>query len=346
LPEAVPLVASRPAFRTASPEETAAILAESQGDYFFSQTRVFGLALQQAYREFSYDPQLAEFRDGTRVLVPAVRVRRVPRWMKVYESMPLSFTGAPVFVGRWRPSHPLAALSAWRAHHVTVNGIGPDVAVHLPQDRLEECPTEVVSLTGGFDTVWSRLFSNKARNQCRLARKRGVVVYTATRPSAMDDYYRLYAESTARWGYAAPPYPPELFSAFARLLGQGVELKLAYVDGRAVAGIVLLHGRGTTLYWSGAFLKEFAAYSPVNALLEEAIREACARGIRAFDFGASGELESVRRFKRSFGAVPVQRYSYRRARWLWRSTSLLRALVARARRPALSPSLTFPRELS
>jgi lipid II:glycine glycyltransferase (peptidoglycan interpeptide bridge formation enzyme) len=58
-------------------------------------------------------------------------------------------------------------------------------------------------------------------------------------------------------------------------------------------------------------LKEFANYSANNGLLEVAIREACQRGAMNFDFGASGELESVRKFKEQFGAAPVAYQSLR-----------------------------------
>jgi lipid II:glycine glycyltransferase (peptidoglycan interpeptide bridge formation enzyme) len=55
-------------------------------------------------------------------------------------------------------------------------------------------------------------------------------------------------------------------------------------------------------------LKEFGGYSGTTALLRSAIEDACDRGIEWFDFGASGDLDSVRVFKESFGARP---FSYR-----------------------------------
>jgi lipid II:glycine glycyltransferase (peptidoglycan interpeptide bridge formation enzyme) len=88
------------------------------------------------------------------------------------------------------------------------------------------------------------------------------------------------------------------------------------------------------MYWSGAMLKEFGSYFPHNALLQSAIEDACGRGMKQFDFGGSGTLESVRRFKEGFGASPVKYWDYaftsRRYRFLTRLKNLFPRVVGPA----------------
>ena len=79
--------------------------------------------------------------------------------------------------------------------------------------------------------------------------------------------------------------------------------------------------------------REFSALSPNNALLETVIREACENGVKIFDFGASGPLDSVRKFKESFGAGAVEFpiWSRQSARYEW-TQKARKKFEARARR--------------
>jgi lipid II:glycine glycyltransferase (peptidoglycan interpeptide bridge formation enzyme) len=173
-----------------------------------------------------------------------------------------------------------------------------------------ECSSHVLELEGGMERIWANRFTAKVRNQCRSAMRKGVEVRQATGRNDFESYYAIYASAAQGWGYAFPPYPTSLFRELAALRGQGVDLKLACLSGRPIAGVLLLHGRSSTLYWSAAMLKEFASYSPHNALLHAAIEDACRAGMKQFDFGSSGALESVRAFKESFGARPVKYWNY------------------------------------
>ncbi len=287
------------------------MLAAAPGDYTLSQTHAFGMALARAYPEYRYEPALLDFSDGRGALLPLVRVARRPRALRCFEAMPLSLNGAPVGPGPALSSeHLAAALEALRADSLVLNASATcnDVSASLAALGIGSCipcTSHVLDLEGGFDLVWSKRFSGRVRNQCRLAERRGVVVRGAAGAADFEAYYRIYEASSARWGRATPPYPWALFRELASLAGRGVSLRLAEVEGRPVAGVLVLEGRRSALYWSGAFLKEFAAWCPNDALLREAIAEACRQGRAWFDFGSSGSLEGVRRFKESFGARPL-----------------------------------------
>jgi CelD/BcsL family acetyltransferase involved in cellulose biosynthesis len=57
------------------------------------------------------------------------------------------------------------------------------------------------------------------------------------------------------------------------------------------------------------------ALAPSNALLSEAIKAACSRGVSYLDFGASEGLPGVEKFKQSFGAQ-AREYGYAEMRSL------------------------------
>ena len=136
---------------------------------------------------------------------------------------------------------------------------------------------------------------------CRKAEREGVTVADESQTAA-EDYYALYEKTARGWGREQPPYPRELFAA---LIGSGAaELWIGRLEGRPVAGALVLRGSHDLLYWSGAMDREHASVAPSNAVLRALIESACGRGIDYLDFGASTGLPGVEAFKRSFGATP------------------------------------------
>lgn len=322
--------------RLATPRESAELLEANGGNYSLSQTARFGEAVARAVDEYSYQPLIFEFSDGQRVFLPLVRVRRRPRLLRCFEAMPFSLNGAPaVAEGRLDRDHLIAILEWLRPDMLSLNGSATVPALSESSTArglldVVECSSHVMGLAEGMDTIWEKRFSAKVRNQCRAAERKGVEVTAATSAADLEIYHSMYRTAAARWGPNAPSYPRGLFRELGMLLGHGVELKLAYVARRPVAGILLLHGRRSTLYWGAVMLREFGSYSPHNALLRTAIEEACARGMTQFDFGSSGTLESVRTFKESFGAKTVTYSNYVFVSRRYRLLSYVRKWVLRS----------------
>lgn len=322
----------------AAPREFAEFV-EADQDWALSQTAHFGEAVARAYGEYTYQPRVFEFSGGQRVLLPLVRVRRRPHFLRCFEAMPFSLSGAPGVLGGPLGRNHLVAILDWlRPDLLLLNGGATCPGLWEssgPGKLLEtiECSSHVMGLSEGMHAIWSKSFTAKARNHCRAAERKGVEVRGATGVADLENYYSIYEVASARWGlHAAPLYSRALFRELATLLGRGVELKLAYVQGRPIAGILLLHGRRSTLYWGAAMLKEFGSYSPHNALLRASIEEACERGMTQFDFGGSPRLESVRAFKESFGARPVRYCSYAFTSTRYRLVTHLKELLPRSER--------------
>ncbi len=316
-----------PKLHAATSGEWTQLLSQTESDYALSQTFEFGATLGQAYPEYAHEPQIAEFSNGARVLLPLVRVQS--RLFRVFEAMPLSLNGLPIGINA-SVAQISAALNSISADVLRVSGgalseAPPEISPAMERSMGE---THVLDLSVGFDEIWTNNFGSKVRNQCRAAIKKGVETFEAQTPAEFDDYYEIYVKNCARWGYDAPPYPRALFRELCELRrqnnGEGVQLQLARVEDETVAGVLLFHGRRSVLYWSGGMKREFSSLSPNNALLEVVIRQACECGHRLFDFGASGPLDSVRKFKESFGAQTVNFP-------IWSRQSARYGLVQRAR---------------
>jgi hypothetical protein len=277
-----------------------AAVASAGTAYRFSHRAAAGRAFDAAYDDYTFEPYRVAFTDGTVALVPLVRVRRRLASMTMMMGMPLGLEGTPVVLeGSLGPGHVEGLFGALEAcGRLTLHGGagGSPPANGNPK----HVTTHVLDLRPGFNTVWTDAFTSKNRNMVRKAEKRGLRIAHETSEQRADDYYEIYAAASARWGYDAPPYPRALFRG---LVASGhAELWLAHDDDGPVSGALLLDGSDDLLYWSGATVPGKQELAPNNALLSEAIKAACERGVSYLDFGASEGLPGVEKFKRSFGA--------------------------------------------
>lgn len=188
--------------------------------------------------------------------------------------------------------------------------------------------THVLDLAPGFDAIhrgWTKGHASAARKAAR----EGVTVRAADTLDDWRAYYRVYEDSLARWGDSASSrHRWELFQELAGRAKEGARLWLASHEGEVVAGAVCLEARRHVAYWHGAALASRFELRAVNLLLHDAIRDACERGFRWFDFNPSGGHEGVAAFKRSFGAgcrpAPVVTIESARHRLVRRLASLRR----------------------
>jgi CelD/BcsL family acetyltransferase involved in cellulose biosynthesis len=145
--------------------------------------------------------------------------------------------------------------------------------------------------------------SQVTRNIARAERD-GVVVRRATRHGDLEAFYALHARTRRRQG--VPVQPPRFFELlWSDLVEHGLaEILLADVGGKAaVAGALFLTWNGTTIYKFGASDRESLSHRPNHLILWEAIRQACGRGDRHFDFGRTDLAnDGLRAFKSGWAA--------------------------------------------
>jgi CelD/BcsL family acetyltransferase involved in cellulose biosynthesis len=164
--------------------------------------------------------------------------------------------------------------------------------------------TAVIDLADGYDAVMARM-NGVTRRMGAQAARRGVTCDIERGVEAVDQYYALLSEASRRWGVARPSLSRQLLDAVVAQGEKSVELWFAQVEGRRIAGGVVLLGSQEQFFWSAAMLAADGKYRPSNALNTRLLRAACERGLRWYNLGASEGLPGVQRFKRDLGATSL-----------------------------------------
>jgi CelD/BcsL family acetyltransferase involved in cellulose biosynthesis len=161
-----------------------------------------------------------------------------------------------------------------------------------------------LELDRDIERVRARFSKSQVRRNISRAERDGVVVRRATSSDDLDAFYALHTQTRRRQG--VPVQPRRFFEQlWARLVEPGAaSILLADAGGRtAVAGALFLIGNGTTIYKFGASDVESWPLRPNHLIFWTAIREACERGDRRFDFGRTDlDNAGLRAFKSGWGA--------------------------------------------
>src|SRR5215468_121045 len=194
-------------------------------------------------------------------------------------------------------------VNPWDAH-----------AAELARGLGREEETRALDLAPGFEAL-ERGFAPNARWGARRARREGIEVGVAVEPRDWEAYYAAYAASLARWGErAASRHGWELFAAIRDVDPEHARLWVARLRGEVIAGALICYAAQHAAWWHSAARAEHFAKQPMNLLLGEILRDACAQGLAVFDMGPSRELPGVERFKASFGGTARLRRALARLR--------------------------------
>jgi FemAB-related protein (PEP-CTERM system-associated) len=142
----------------------------------------------------------------------------------------------------------------------------------------------------------------KQRAEVRRALASDLEVSRGRGREALDEHYRIYAESVRNLG--SPVFPSALFAAMAEQWGEGADILTVRRDGRAVASVLSFYFKGIVHpYWGGG-TREARALRANDLLYYELMRHAARRGCRRFDFGRSKTGTGAFAFKKNWGFEP------------------------------------------
>ena len=170
--------------------------------------------------------------------------------------------------------------------------------------------------------MWSKGFTAQRRRGVRTAERRGVTVASGTAGELLPEFYGLLELATARWARMQhePRWltmarlrgrdPLKKFQAAARSLGDRFRVSIASVEGRPVAGLVVLQGRNA-YYFRGAMDETHARPPPQRPAPRPRHRGRLPAGCRSYYMGDSGWSPSAAAFKERFGARPLHYREYR-----------------------------------
>lgn len=162
----------------------------------------------------------------------------------------------------------------------------------------------VLDLAPDPATIHAGFHPSQVQRNIRRAEREGLTVRTSqARDDVLGTFYRLHLRTRQRQG--VPVQPRRFFRLlWERAIATGLgHVLIVEAAGRPVAAAVFLAWNGKVVYKFGASDAEAWSLRPNHLLFWHAIRTACERGDRSFDFGRTDlDNEGLAAFKRSWGA--------------------------------------------
>lgn len=251
--------------------------------------------------------------DGTKILLPLMKIGKHQRFFSQYLSVPFHNYGG-LFSERTLKEDEINLIIK------KLKGVWPIDITIVPHPfsnnklstiyEADQYSTQILNLTDGFKKFWQIYHDNDQIRKSKKAEKAGIRITNDNSVRAFKDYYKMYLNSVRRWGLESPQ-PFELYKNICKFAQNKIKLWLALKDNKIIAGIILGYFNKMVIYWGGAYYSEYGIYRPNNLLHVEVIKHACDNGYEFYDFLPSGGITGVEKFKQSFGAKKINFYSYR-----------------------------------
>lgn len=198
-------------------------------------------------------------------------------------------------------------------------------SLNLPFERTS---THALHVEKDYDRVFAR-YNATTRNQVRKTRRLAVQVRDARGPDEVAAYYEVHRLHALQHGGFGQLYPLELFVELTALTG-AVRLLVAEWEGRIIAGGLFFVDGCSVLYWHAASDRAYSHCFPAFAVLDHAIQWACERGAAFVNFGGSGGIDSLERFKEAWGASRELNWCFEWHNPFWRSLGRLKRCLSNA----------------
>ena len=176
-----------------------------------------------------------------------------------------------------------------------------------PQEKLvtkQHKVTMLLDLEQSADAQWKKLDA-KVRNQVRKAEKSNLQVIVG-HTELLNGFYEVFCRNMRDLG--TPVYGKDFFRNILESFPDTTRIISVTLHGNTVASGLLTWYRATLEVPWASSIRDFREMCPNNLLYWEAIRFAINMGAAKFDFGRSTPDEGTYRFKKQWGARPVQLY--------------------------------------
>ena len=159
----------------------------------------------------------------------------------------------------------------------------------------------LLSLPSESETLWANLKA-KVRNQVRKAEKSNLRI-AAGQLEKLPDFYEVFARNMRDLG--TPVYPQKFFANILRAF-EAAKVFVAYLGQTPVAaGFVIGINQRLEIPWASS-VREFNSLNGNMFLYWQILKYACESGYAVFDFGRCTPDENTYRFKKQWGAEPVE----------------------------------------
>lgn len=164
--------------------------------------------------------------------------------------------------------------------------------------------TMILDLEKDEKSQWEAL-DPKVRNQVRKAEKSGLQVKTG-HLDLLDGFYEVFCRNMRDLG--TPVYGERFFRNVLEIFPDTTRIISILLNDRTVAsGLLTWYRNILEVPWASSN-RDFRELCPNNLLYWEAIKFSIGNGSTKFDFGRSTPDEGTYRFKKQWGARPVQLY--------------------------------------
>lgn len=194
-----------------------------------------------------------------------------------------------------------AVLGEMGAGHVELRHVG-HARQGLP--TKEHKVTMILELQKDEETQWKALDA-KVRNQVRKAEKSGLSTISG-HLDLLDGFYEVFSRNMRDLG--TPVYGKSFFRNVLEAFPETTRIISVMMGKRTIASGILAWYRDTLEVPWASSISDFRDKCPNNLLYWEAMRFAIKNGTAKFDFGRSTPGEGTFRFKKQWGAQPVQLY--------------------------------------
>ena len=159
------------------------------------------------------------------------------------------------------------------------------------------------ALPGSAEKLWSELGS-KLRAQIKKAQRNGLQ-FQHGGIELLDDFYAVFCANMRDLG--TPVYGKNFFATILRQAPGRPRLFIGRTqDGQAVSASLVVQHHGTMEVPWASTLRSANGLNANMELYWQMLRYACSEGCTVFDFGRSSHDSATFRFKKQWGAVPVQ----------------------------------------
>lgn len=171
-------------------------------------------------------------------------------------------------------------------------------------ETKEHKVTMILDLAAGEELQWKAL-DPKVRNQVRKAEKSGLKAVIG-RLELLDGFYEVFSRNMRDLG--TPVYGLNFFRNVLETFPENSAIISVKLGDKTVASGLLLWFRETLEVPWASSIGDYREKCPNNLLYWEAIKYAIGKKLGKFDFGRSTPGEGTYRFKKQWGAQPVQLY--------------------------------------
>lgn len=144
-----------------------------------------------------------------------------------------------------------------------------------------------VDLRPGLDEVFRGLDKDSIQRRIQRAERAGLVEKCGRSKGLLKEFYALFVITRGR--HRVPPTPFAWFRNLIEMLGDALQIRMAYQNGTPIAGILTLHFRNVVYYKYGGSDARFNKFGATPWLLWKAIVAGKSNGATEFDMGRTQE---------------------------------------------------------